>query len=114
MRLRIVVLLGCLFGMCTGLQAQEEPIKLTNPSFEDLPHHSKPPRGWIDCGFDGETPVDVQPNGTFSVTKPAAEGNTYIGMVVRDNDTWEAVSQRLSRPLQAGQCYVCEYQPGHR
>jgi len=105
MRLRIVVLFGCLFGMCTGLQAQEEPIKLTNPSFEDLPHHSKPPRGWIDCGFDGETPVDVQPNGTFSVTKPAAEGNTYIGMVVRDNDTWEAVSQRLSRPLQAGQCY---------
>ncbi len=105
MRLRIVVLFGCLFGMCTGLQAQEELIKLTNPSFEDLPHHSKPPRGWIDCGFDGETPVDVQPNGTFSVTKPAAEGNTYIGMVVRDNDTWEAVSQRLSRPLQAGQCY---------
>lgn len=105
MRLRIVVLFGCLFGVCAGLQAQEEPIKLTNPSFEDLPHHSKPPRGWIDCGFDGETPVDVQPNGTFSVTKPADEGNTYIGMVVRDNDTWEAVSQRLSRPLQAGQCY---------
>ncbi len=105
MRLRIVVLFGCLFGLCAGLQAQEEPIKLTNPSFEDLPHHSKPPRGWIDCGFDGETPVDVQPNGTFSVTKPADEGNTYIGMVVRDNDTWEAVSQRLSRPLQAGQCY---------
>jgi len=105
MRLRIVVLFGCMFGLCVGLQAQEEPIKLTNPSFEDLPHHSKPPRGWIDCGFDGETPVDVQPNGTFSVTKPADDGNTYIGMVVRDNDTWEAVSQRLSRPLQAGQCY---------
>jgi len=105
MRLRIAVLFGCMVGMCAGLQAQEEPIKLTNPSFEDLPHHSKPPRGWIDCGFDGETPVDVQPNGTFSVTKPADEGNTYIGMVVRDNDTWEAVSQRLSRPLQAGQCY---------
>ncbi|MCB0596260.1 MAG: OmpA family protein, partial [Phaeodactylibacter sp.] len=41
----------------------------------------------------------------FSVTKPANHGSTYLGMVVRDNDTWEAVSQKLSRPLKRGQCY---------
>ncbi len=84
---------------------QPTSIQLENPSFEDLPRHSKAPYGWYDCGFRGETPPDVQPNGTFSVIKPASHGSTYLGMVVRDNDTWEAVSQKLSAPLQQGTCY---------
>ncbi len=88
------------------LTAQDaEVITLTNASFEDMPRHSKPPRGWYDCGFQDETPPDVQPSGQFSVTKPAFDGNTYLGMVVRDNDTWEAVSQRLNQPMREGQCY---------
>lgn len=86
-------------------QQQDGVITLVNPSFEDMPRHSKPPRGWIDCGSAGETPVDVQPSGTFSVTKPAHDGETYLGMVVRDNDTWEMVSQRLSMPMKKGICY---------
>jgi outer membrane protein OmpA-like peptidoglycan-associated protein len=86
-------------------ETDEQPIQLANPSFEDMPRHSKPPRGWYDCGFERESPPDVQPNSTFSVTKAAQDGETYLGMVVRDNDTWEAVSQRLSRPLQKGKCY---------
>lgn len=86
-------------------ETDEQPIQLANPSFEDMPRHSKPPRGWYDCGFERESPPDVQPNSTFSVTKAAQDGDTYLGMVVRDNDTWEAVSQRLSRPLQKGKCY---------
>lgn len=88
------------------LSAQEdEVIYLTNPSFEDMPRHSKAPRGWTDCGFSGESAPDVQPSGTFSVTKPPSDGNTYMGMVVRDNDTWERVSQPLSRPFEKGKCY---------
>ena len=104
MRLCILFVLGSILTH-HGLTAQEEPIYLTNPSFEDMPRHSKPPRGWYDCGFEGESPPDVQPSGTFSVTKGAFDGETYLGMVVRDNDTWEAVSQRLSRPLEKGKCY---------
>jgi outer membrane protein OmpA-like peptidoglycan-associated protein len=89
------------------LRAQEasEVIQLLNPSFEDMPRHSKAPRGWTDCGFKGESAPDIQPSGIFSVTKPAADGDTYLGMVVRDNDTWEAVGQELSRPLERGKCY---------
>ncbi len=105
MRLRIVFTLAAMVTIYTLKAQDNEPIFLTNPSFEDMPRHSKPPRGWYDCGFENESPPDVQPSGTFSVTKPAQEGSTYLGMVVRDNDTWEAVSQRLSRPLQKGQCY---------
>ncbi len=85
--------------------AKAEEIYLTNSSFEDYPHHSKPPRGWNNCGFIQESPPDVQPSGQFGVTKPAYDGETYLGMVVRDNDTWEAVGQRLSTPMERGQCY---------
>lgn len=85
--------------------SQPAPIVLLNPSFEDDPWHSKPPRGWYYCGPAGETPPDVHPTGYFDVNRPADHGNTYLGMVVRDNGTWEAVGQHLQKPLLADQCY---------
>jgi hypothetical protein len=83
----------------------QQTIKLDNPSFEDFPQPAHTPAGWYDCGFASETPPDVQPNPQFQVSKPAKDGKTYLGMVVRDNNTWEAVGQRLKIPLQKGQCY---------
>ena len=85
--------------------SNQDVIKLYNPSFEDMPRASKAPVGWYDCGFPGETPPDTQPDTTFRVAKLAQDGNTYLGLVTRDNDTWESVGQRLSRPLRANQCY---------
>ncbi len=85
-------------------QTDDEPILLANPSFEDMPLASRPPAGWYDCGFPEESPPDTQP-GAFEVTTPPYDGQSYLGMVVRDNDTWEMVSQRLSRPLEPGKCY---------
>jgi outer membrane protein OmpA-like peptidoglycan-associated protein len=79
-------------------------IKLDNPSFEDFPRAGLPPNGWFNCGFASETPPDIQP-GQFNVVKSAHQGGTYLGMVVRDNQTWEAVGQRLKSPLVKGQCY---------
>ena len=89
----------------------QEVIKLTNPSFEDVPGHSRPPVGWRDCGaflFPGESPPDVQPSGSWEVRKPASDGDTYLGMVVRENDTWESVSQQLSGTLKKGKTYTFE------
>jgi outer membrane protein OmpA-like peptidoglycan-associated protein len=83
----------------------QNTVTLSNPSFEDLPRHSRPPVAWTDCGFMGETPPDIQPNATFKVTRQAKDGDTYLGMVVRENDTWEAVGQRLSEPMKKGNCY---------
>lgn len=81
-------------------------LTLTNPSFEGVPMCCKTPFGWRDCGFlPDETPPDIQPSGQFQVTRPALDGRTYMGMVVRENDTWERVSQQLSRPMEAGLCY---------
>lgn len=103
-----------LLSIAIGIPAisqHEGPIMLTNPSFEGTPIigdvGSKLPDGWFDCGFPEETPPDVHllENNPFGVEQLAYDGNTYIGMVVRENDTWERVSQRLSAPLVAGNCY---------
>jgi outer membrane protein OmpA-like peptidoglycan-associated protein len=74
-------------------------IRLDNASFEDYPQAAHVPSGWFDCGFASQTPPDVQPNGSFQVTRVAANGSTYLGMVARDNNTWEAVAQRLKTPI---------------
>ena len=105
-------LFACLGFFPLALNAQAGVIVLENPSFEGIPSEgkigSKLPDGWYDCGFPGETPPDLHPQpdgGAFQVTMKASDGKTYLGLVTRDNDTWEMVSQRLSQPLLAGNVY---------
>lgn len=97
--------LAIVFALTTNLKAQSEIIFLENPSFEDAPRAGMAPSGWTDCGFPGETAPDVQPFGGFGVTQLAYDKNTYLGLVTRDNKTWESVVQKLSKPLRKGQCY---------
>ncbi|MEM8528090.1 MAG: hypothetical protein AAGG68_25835 [Bacteroidota bacterium] len=102
-----ITLLLLSFLFCLVANAQTV-IALKNPSFEGFPRQSYTPKGWYDCGFDNETPPDVHPapgGGEFKVNMSAYDGATYLGMVVRDNHTWEAVAQKLTAPLQANQCY---------
>ena len=104
------LLLSCLFSFI-AISQDGEPIMLKNPSFEGVPTEGSlngpmiP--GWYDCGFPGETIPDIHPkdNSAFGVDSKPFDGNSYIGMVVRDNETWEKISQRLNSPLIAGQCY---------
>tara|TARA_Y100000385_G_C13105914_1_gene647766 strand:- start:2664 stop:3905 length:1242 start_codon:yes stop_codon:yes gene_type:complete len=100
---------------------QGDEIILSNPSFEEVPHQGVSTldpgiRGWYDCGslqFPAESPPDIHPvpsqlydkNSYWQVTKEAHDGDTYLGLVVRDNDSWESVSQRLPSTLYAGSCY---------
>ena len=96
----------CAFALpyLSAAQTKEAPINFLNPSFEGLAKAGETPNNWFDCGKASETPPDIQP-GSFSVTKAPSHGNTYLGLVVRDNETWEGVSQRLSRPLEKDHCY---------
>ena len=112
---------------------QRFEMSLDNPSFEDIPHKGTPNtyiRSWYDCGlllFPDETPPDIHPlqelqiearvgpdsrisldtvrNGIWKVSSRPSDGRTFLGMVVRDNDTWESVAQRLDQPLEEGKCY---------
>ena len=99
------IFLICFILLAKQSFAQTEIINLGNPSFEDEPRPGWQPSGWYDAGFLGESAPDVQPYGGFGVTQLAQDKNTYLGLVVRDNKTWEAVVQKLSRPIRKGQCY---------
>lgn len=98
-------LLSLLLLVTGALCSQEKALLLSNPSFEDFPHHSQPPSGWYFCGPVGESPPDVHPNGYFNVEHEAEHGDTYVGMVTRDNNSWECIGQLLETPLLPGTCY---------
>ncbi len=111
--------LRLLFFICFSLAAgaltaqnEEGLIFLLNPSFEDMPRNSSPPRGWTNCGAPGETPPDVHPDPEFlfRVGMRAQHENTFLGMVTRDTETWESVGQQLAQPFMAGQCYRLDIQ----
>lgn len=76
---------------------------LVNPSFEGEPQDATVPSGWLPCE-PGTTP-DILP-GVWGVYREAAHGNTYVGLITRENGTWESIGQRLKTPLEAGQCYT--------
>ncbi|MCI5083381.1 MAG: hypothetical protein MRY78_16910 [Saprospiraceae bacterium] len=96
-----VLLIACL---AFAAKAQEV-IQLKNPSFEGIARHSQTPNGWLDCGPKGESPPDICPCTAFQVFHDSHEGETYLGMVVRDNNTWETIAQKLEKPLQKGKTY---------
>ncbi len=98
--------------LCVGFSTNGQVvINLRNSSFEIEPppfgNHicCKAPSGWHACGAEDLNTPDVQP-GHFRVTLPAASGNYYLGMVTRDNDTWEAVSQRMSDIIEKNKTYT--------
>ncbi len=95
-----------------GVQSQQV-IVIDNPSFEDVPRRgtdqNRSIMGWFDCGsinFRGESPPDIHPGDFWQVRLAPSDGNTYLGLVVRDNDSYEGLSQRLNSPIVAGNCYT--------
>jgi len=92
----------------------QEAIQLKNPSFEAPPRmgvqYSQNISGWNDCGllrFPGQSPPDILPtvNHAWGVDVAAKDGNTYLSLVVREDDSWEYVSQNLKTSLDTSKCY---------
>lgn len=84
----------------------QESYSLKNPSFEDdKPAAGVVPSDWLNMGAPEETPPDIQP-GQFEVTLKPQDGKRYLGLVVRDNNTWEGVGQRLGGFLQKDTAYT--------
>ena len=112
-KIKFLLFYFCFLFLMVG-NAQDGVISLNNPSFEDWARPGQQPRGWYDCGdihFPYESPPDVHPindssgRNNFKVIQKALHGDTYLGMVVRENDSWESVAQRLERSLNADTCY---------
>ena len=115
MKTRYILLCCCIVLLKFDSIRAQEVISLSNPSFEDTPHignSSTSIKQWHDCGQKGETPPDIQPNidpfkePFFGVTTKAYDGKTYLGMVTRDNETFEGIGQKLEKPLLAGRTYA--------
>lgn len=81
-----------------NIQAQEIYTTLRNPSFEGIIQEAPPP-DWYNCMYSPDTgPYFPGGGGAF-------DGNNYIGFASNDFFWEEFVSQRLDRPLVAGQNY---------
>lgn len=100
----------------------QDTIFIINPSFEGVPkksvNNAYPEKkrsektfgldGWYNCGFDGHSPPDIHSDSIWGNTLEPADGKTYLGLVARDNNTYEAVGQELSAPLLPGICYCMD------
>ncbi|MCF8237190.1 MAG: hypothetical protein K9I85_03475 [Saprospiraceae bacterium] len=88
------VSLVALFGQRKGL--------ISNSGFEASFSTTFSMPDWRPWG-NGSTP-DIQP-GQWSVDLRPIQGNTYLGLINREDGTREAVLQHLQTPLEAGKCY---------
>ncbi len=75
---------------------------LNNASFEGEPQDATTPTGWHVCEV-GTTP-DILP-GFWGVNREASDGETYIGLITRDDGSFESIGQRLRVKLKANECY---------
>ncbi|MCF8247185.1 MAG: FAD:protein FMN transferase [Saprospiraceae bacterium] len=110
--MRTLFSLPIFFFLSQFLLAQSSDILLENPSFDGVPEkglvYGNLPDGWYDCGFQDEPAVDLLPipgGGSSQVTQTPLDGLTYLGMVVREDGSWQMIGQQLSRPLEAGGVY---------
>jgi len=100
--MRCLALITLLLGLYrTDIVAQ--PIFLNNASFEDDAQDATVPSGWFGCEL-GSTP-DILP-GQWGVYQPAEEGDTYLGLITREDGTWESIGQRLNASLKKDYCYT--------
>ena len=77
-------------------------ILLNNASFEDEPSDATTPHGWFVAS--PMTTPDILP-GYWGVYLDAEEGETYIGLITRQDDSFESIGQRTSAVMNADLCY---------
>lgn len=91
-----------LLGLPLSSFAQSQ-IELKNASFEgQMIKAATTPEYWSACGLYSSP--DVQP-GHWGVDNKPQDGSSFIGLITRDDNTWEIIAQELSEPLVANECY---------
>ena len=75
---------------------------LKNPSFEGEAADATTPDDWMVC-LSRSTP-DILP-GPWGVEIEAEDGETYVGLITREDGSTEHITQRIRPGLKRGQCY---------
>jgi len=91
----------CIFSIIF-INTVKAQVFLQNPSFEDTPADATTPQGWIPCA--PYTTPDIFP-GYWGVYNESTEGETFVGIITREDGSYESISTRLSENLEAGKCY---------
>lgn len=94
----LLALFSILFTLTLNAQTY-----LTNRSFEDNTANTLLPTDWATC-VEGSTP-DIQP-GKWGITKAAQDGINYLGLITRENGSYESIGQKLNSPLDANSCFT--------
>jgi len=76
---------------------------IDNTSFEGTPSDATMPAGWF-AGTKGTTP-DILP-GYWGVYNEPEDGDSYVGMITREDGSYESISQRLNGTITEGSCYT--------
>ncbi|MEZ5038419.1 MAG: hypothetical protein R2828_00945 [Saprospiraceae bacterium] len=84
------------------LIANTQNIYLINASFEGEPQDATMPVGWHACE-KGTTP-DILP-GQWGVYQEASDGDTYVGLITREDGSAESIGQRLKSPMAPKTCF---------
>jgi len=79
-----------------------QEIRLSNASFEGEPSDATMPQQWSACQR-GSTP-DILP-GFWGVYLDPYEGESYIGLITREDGSFESIGQKLSIPIRKDECY---------
>ncbi len=103
----LLFLLGFLLAPLADTAAQ---VRLENTSFEGKPQDATTPVSWHPCEL-GTTP-DILP-GPWGVYHEASEGETYMGLITREDGTYESVGQRLANTLEGRSCFTLRVDLAH-
>lgn len=104
----LLIGLSTLFGW--GQKQPQTQIRIDNSSFEGQAQDAAVPQGWFACA-PGSTP-DILP-GPWGVYLEASDGDTYLGLITREDGSWESIGQRLAQPLKAKDCYSVSMDLAH-
>jgi hypothetical protein len=85
-------------------------ISFPNASFEDAPSDATTPQAWYPC--EEMTTPDILP-GFWGVYKTANQGETYVGLITRQDGSFESIATRTSKVLKAKTCYKVSVSLAH-
>ncbi len=92
------------------VQSIAAQIIITNSSFEGKPADATMPSGWF-MASEGTTP-DILP-GYWGVYNEPYDGDSYAGLITRQDGTFESITQRMENSLDKGSCYSLKFALAH-
>jgi len=99
------ILLSFFLIASSAAYSQSGIVNWANASLEGTPLPGTIPEGWESHNFEGETPPDTQPCNCGGVRQKPFHGDTYVSMLVQEDNSWESVGQLLERELETGWKY---------